>query len=114
MARKNYVEMYSAHNGGKSVVFESIIKILKNKIYKYMTSVSKYVYFDKLGDIVKKYNNIKMKSVDVKSKTYINFNKENNYKDPKFKVDNYVRISKYEINFAKCYVRNWSGEDFII
>ena len=54
----------------------------------------------KFGDIVKKYNNtyyktIKMKPADVKSKAYINFNKENNYKDPQFKVGDYVEISKY-------------------
>ena len=54
---------------------------------KYMASMSKNVYIDKLGYIVKKYNNtyhrtIKMKPVDVKSKTNINFNKEIYYEDP--------------------------------
>ena len=44
MARKNGIEMYSTHNEGKSVVAEGFIRILKNKIYKYMTSVSKSVY----------------------------------------------------------------------
>ena len=83
-----------------------------------MTTISKNVYIDKLGDIVKKYNNtyhrtIKMKPVDVKSKTYINFNKENHYKDPKFKVSDYMRISKYKNIFAKSYITNWS-EVFII
>ena len=63
--------MYSAHNEGKSVVTETFVGTLKNKIYKYMTSVPKNVYIDKLDDIVNKYNNtyhrtIKMKSVDVK------------------------------------------------
>ena len=63
--------MYSTHNEGKSVIAESFIRTLKNKIYKYMTSVSKNVYINKLYDIVKKYNNtyrasIKMKPVDVK------------------------------------------------
>ena len=53
---------------------------------------------------VKKYNNIyertiKVKPVVVKSKTYINFNKENNYEGPKLKVGDYVRISKYKSNF---------------
>ena len=50
---------------------------------------------------VTKYNNIyertiKVKPVVVKSKTYINFNKENNYEAPKLKVGDYVRISKYK------------------
>ena len=54
-----------------------------------------------------------MTSVDVKSKTYINFNKENNYKDPKFKVDDFVRVLKYKIIFAKVYVPHWSEEAFV-
>ena len=66
--------MYSAHNEGKSIIVERFIRILKNKIYKYMTSISmtsKNAYIVKLGDIVNKYNNtyhstIKMKPVDVK------------------------------------------------
>ena len=69
--------MYSTHNEGKSVIAERFIRILKNEIYKYMTSVPKNVYIDKLDDIAHKYNNTyhratKMKPVDVKSNTYIN------------------------------------------
>ena len=44
--------MYSTHNEGKSVVAEKFIITLKNKIYKYMTLISKSVYIDKLDDIV--------------------------------------------------------------
>ena len=81
--------MYSAHNEGKSVVAERFIRTIKNKIYKYMTSISKNVYIDKLGDIINENNNtyhrtIKMKPVDVKDNTYIDFGKEVNDKDPKF------------------------------
>ena len=70
--------MYSIHNEGKSVVAERFIRTLQNKICKYMISISKNVYIDKLDDIVKKYNNtyhasIKMKPVDVKDNTYIDF-----------------------------------------
>ena len=94
---KNAVEMYSTHNEGKSVVVERFIRTLKNKIYKYMASISKNVYNDKLHDIVNRYNNtyhstIKMKSVDVKSNTYIDFSKEINDKVPKFKIGDIVRI----------------------
>ena len=65
------IEMYSTHNKGKSVVAERFIRTLKNKIYKYMTSVSKNVYIDKFDDIVNKYKNtylstIKIRPVDVK------------------------------------------------
>ena len=49
--------MCSTLNEGKSVVAERFIKTLRNKIYKYMTSISKNVYIDKLDDIVNKYNN---------------------------------------------------------
>ena len=49
--------MYSTHNEGKSVVAERFIGTLRNKIYKYMTSVPKIAYIDKLDDIVNKYNN---------------------------------------------------------
>ena len=90
------------------------------KIYKYMTSISKNVYIDKLDDIADEYNNtyhttIKMKPIDAKDNTYINTSKEiNNNKDPKFKVGDYVRISKYKNIFAKRYMPNWSEEVFII
>ena len=55
-----------------------------------------------------------LKPVDVKDNTYINFEKEVNDKDPKFKIGDYVRISKYRNIFAKGYMPNWSKEIFII
>ena len=84
-----------------------------------MTSISKNVYIDKLDDIVDEYNNtyhrsIKMKPIDVKDNTYIDFKKEVNDKNPKFKVGDHVRISKSKNIFAKGYVQNWSEEIFII
>ena len=68
---KSDKEIHSTHNDGRSVIAERFIRTLKNKFYKYMTSVSKNVFIDKLDDIVNKYNNIyhntlKMKSFDVK------------------------------------------------
>ena len=51
---KNNIKMYSTRNEGKSVVAE---RLLKNKIYKHMTSISKSVYIDKLDDIANEYNN---------------------------------------------------------
>ena len=54
-----------------------------------------------------------MKHVDVKDNTYIDFKKDVNDKDPKFKVDNYVRISKYKNIFAKGCMPNWSEEVFV-
>ena len=117
--KDNDIEMYSIHNEGKFVVSKRIIRTLKTKIYKYMTSVLKNVYIDKLDDIVNEYNNtyhrtIKMKPVDVKDNTYIDFKKEVNDKDPKFKIGDHVRISKFKNIFAKRYMPNWSEENFVI
>ena len=111
--------MYSIHNEGKSVNAEKFIRTLKNKIYKYMTSVSKNVYMDKLIDVVDEHNNIyhrtiKMKPVDVKDNMYIDFKKEVNDKDSKFKVVDHVRIFKYKNIFAKGYTPNWSEDVFVI
>ena len=84
-----------------------------------MTSILKNVYIDKLDDIVDEYNNIyhriiKIKPFDVKDNTYIDFEKEVNDKNPKFKVGDHVRTSKYKNIFAKGYMPNWSEEVFII
>ena len=91
--------MYSTHNEGKLVVAKRFIRTLKNKIYKYMTSISKNVYIDKVDNIVNEYNDtyhraIKMKPIDIKDNTYINTDKEVNDKDPKLKFGDHVRISK--------------------
>ena len=104
--------MYSTFNEGKSVVAERFIKTLKNKIYKHMTTIAKNLYIDDLDDIVKKYNNtvqslIKMKSKDVTDDSFIEYSEETNEKDPKFKVGDNVRISKYKNIFAKGYTPNW-------
>ena len=55
--KDNNIEMYSIHNERKSVVAERFIRTLKNKIYKYMTSISKNVYVNKLDETVDGYNN---------------------------------------------------------
>ena len=57
---------------------------------------------------------IKMKPVDVKSSTYIDPSYEINDEDPKLKIVNIVRISKYKNIFAKNYAQNWSEEVFVI
>ena len=111
--------MYSIHNEGKSVVAEEFIRTLKTKIYKYKTAISKNVYIDKLNDMVNEYNDtyhrtIKMKPVGVKDNAYIDFKKEVNDKDPKYKVGDHVKVSKYKNIFAKGYPPNWSEEVFVI
>ena len=76
-----------------------------------MTRISKNIYIDKIDDIVNEHNNtyyttIKMKPVGVKDNTYIHFEKEVNYKDPRLNVGDHVRISKYKNIFAKRYTPN--------
>ena len=102
---KDNSEMYSIHNEGKSVAGERFIRTLKTKIYKYLTSVSKDVYINKLDDMLNEYNNkyhrtITMKALDVKDNTYIDSMEllSSNDKDPKFKVGDH----------------DWSEEVFVI
>ena len=86
--------MNSTTDERKSVSAKRFIRILWNKIYKYIITcfdIKKYIYNDKLDDLVNEYNNtydsaIKMKPVDVKPNTDINSSKEITDKDPKFKI----------------------------
>ena len=82
-----------------------------------MTAVSKNVYFDVLNDIVDKCNNIyhntiKMKHIDVKSNSYVEYNVDSNAKDAKFKIGDHVRISIYKNILAKGYAPNWLEQVF--
>ena len=83
--------MYSTNNKGESVIAERFIKTLKKKINKYIASISENVYTDKLDDIVNKLNNIynrtlKMMPINVKSSTYIDFDRENIKEGPKLVI----------------------------
>ena len=84
-----------------------------------MTAVSKSVYFDVLDDIANKNDNtvhrsIKIKTSDVTSDSYPEYNEDSNVTKPKFKVGDHVRISKYKNIFAKGYTQNWSEEVFVV
>ena len=84
-----------------------------------MTAISKNGYFDVLNDIIDKYNKtyhrtIKMKPIDVKNDSFVEYNEESNEKDPKFKLGDHIRISKYKNIFAKGYAPNWSEEVFFV
>ena len=88
------------------------------EVFKHTTAISKIVYFNVLDDIVNKYNNtvhrtIKMKPIDVMDDSYFEYNGNFNKNDPKFKVGDHVRISKYKNLFAKGYTPNWSEEVFV-
>ena len=111
--------MYSSYNEGKSVVAESFIRTLKNKLCKHMTATGKNVCYDVLDDIVNEYNNTKHNTIKMKPKDVRNDNKrvyidEHNEKDSKFKVGDRVRISEFKNIFVKGYTPNWSTEIFIV
>ena len=55
-----------------------------------------------------------MKPINVKSSMYIDFDFENNGKDPKFRVGDHVRISKYKIVVAKGYTLYWFEEVSVV
>ena len=84
-----------------------------------MTAVLRNVYFDVLDDIVHKYSNTvhrstKIKPIYIESDSYAEYKEDSNETDPKFKVGDYIRISKYKNIFAKGYTQNWSEEDFVV
>ena len=111
--------MYSTCNEGKSVVAERFIRTLKNKIYRHMTAISNNIYFDVLDDIVDEYNNtyhrtIKMNPIDVKNDSFAEYNEESNEENPKFKVGDHVKISKYKNIFTKLHAPNWSEEISVV
>ena len=84
-----------------------------------MTAVSRMCILITWMDIVNQYNNIyqrtiKIKSIEVKDNTYSDYIKEVNDKDPKLKVSDHVRASKYKSIFTKGYTPKWSEEVFVI
>ena len=75
------------------------------------------MYINKLDYIVNKYNDahhraIKIQHFDVKSSTYIDNSQEINDKDPKVKIGDIVKTSKYKNIFVKDCAPNWSKEGF--
>ena len=115
----NDIIMYSTYNEGKSVVAETFIRTLKNKLYKHMTATGKNVYYGVLDDVVNKYNNtkhstIEMKPIDVGDNNKRVYIDEHNEKNSRFKVGDGVRISKFKYIFAKGYTPNWSEEIHIV
>ena len=57
---------------------------------------------------------IKMKPTDAGDDFSAEYNEESNEKDPKFKVGDHVKISKYKNIFATGYAPNWSDEIFVV
>ena len=106
--------MYLTHNEEKTIAGKILIRTLNKRTYKYIKSISKNVCINTLADLVNKYSNtchwsIKMKPVDVISKTCIEFGRAQDEKYTKFEVGDHVRILKYK-NISSI----WSVEVFVI
>ena len=113
----NGIEIDSTHNEGKSVALERFNRTLKNKFCKYMTSKSKNVYIHNLDDIVDQYSDRYQQNQNKPClcevcNTFIDFDRNNDTKDPKFNVGDHVRISK-NISTKGC-IPNWSEEFCVI
>lgn len=120
------VNHYSSFSTKKASIVERLIKTIKNKLYKTFSLNGNYKWIGTpLEDVLYDYNHtnhrtIKMKPVEVNSKNealikqhYTLLNKEKKKKN-KFKLGDFVRVSKYKNCFEKGYTPNWSTEIFKI
>ena len=108
------MQSLSKYDKGNEYLLRAIdlFRILENTVFKHMTAIQQNIYFDVLDDIVNEYN--KMKPIDVTDYSSAEYNQDFNKRDPKFKVGDRVRISKYKNIFARGYTPNWSEEVFIV
>ena len=109
--------MFSTHNEGKSVVSEKFIKTWKVNVYKRMTANGRKSYISYLNKLVDQYNIAYYHAINKKtinaSYSALTEKIEINPKDPKFKVNDRRRITKYKNIVSKAYIENWSREIFI-
>lgn len=124
---KSYgINHYSTYSSKKASIVERVIRTLKAQIWKHFSLQGKYVWINELQNIIHKYNNTKhstihMKPADVNQdneklvlETAFSYPKVIDPKIPKFKVGDYVRISKFRHVFDKGYTPNWTTEIFQI
>lgn len=123
---KSYnINHYSTFSVKKASIVERLIKTLKNKLYKYFSLVGNYKWVGKpLNDVINSYNYSKHRTIGLKpievnqcneSSVLNNILRAQKLRSPqksKFKVGDYVRVSKYKSCFDKGYTPNWSTEIF--
>ena len=105
--------MYSTFNEGKSVAAERLFRLVKTRFTSIWQLFQRIFILMCLMILLTKYNNtfhrtIKMKPINVTSDSYAEYNVDSNEKDPKFKVGDRVRISKYKKFFSKECTQSWS------
>lgn len=125
MLEEREIQLYSTYTTKKAAIVERFNRTLKNKIWKAFSYNKNRKWFDILEDLIISYNNtkhrtIKMKpnDVNIHNEQYL-LNTVYNYKwiikeKPKFKIGDYVRMSKYKHLFEKGYTPNWTTEIFRI
>lgn len=118
---KYTVNHYSTYSTKKAAFAERVIRTLKNWLYKEFSTRGSYKWIDILTDITKYYNNrvhrsigMKPTSVTLKTKLPLRVKQQSSNYKCKFKVGDFVRISKYKGVFDKGYTPNWSNELFKI
>ena len=115
------IKHYSVYSSMKACVAERFIRTLKTKIFKKFTEKGTHNWIELLPEIVREYNQtvhstIKMKPADVKDNSLLKtvYAYSNSNCKPKFKIGDFVRISKHRSAFAKSYLSLWSTEIFKI
>lgn len=125
LMKEHNINHYSTYSDKKAAIVERFNRTLKEKMWKEFSKRGTYKWIDILDDLTKEYNNtyhntIKMKPIEVNKENekeiLNNIYNDNNVKNikPKFKLNEYVRISKYKGIFEKGYTPNWSMEVFQI
>ena len=123
------LQLYSTENEGKAVVIERLNRTLKQMMWKQFTVQGNQNWLKVLPNVVEAYNNKvhrmikttpkeasenpgKIKEIIEKS----NFENEDTLKkkEPKFKINDRVRIYKYQYKFTKGFVSKWTNEIFTV
>jgi len=126
--KKNNISMYSTYGEHKNSVIERFNKTIKNTMWKIFTSQMTFNYVDEILETILNdynteniHNTIKMTPENASKKenrdtVYNNVYKQSNINqyNPKFKIGDWVRISRLKGNFEKGYLPNWSREIFKI
>lgn len=123
---ENGINHYSTFSTLKSSVVERVNRTIKNLMWKEFSYQGNYKWLDLLPKIVAKYNNTKHSTTNYKPvevnkrnekeilRNVYTFHKVIDPHNPKFKLGDMVRISKYRHVFHKGYFPNWSNEIFQI
>ena len=124
--QKYNIKLYSTYSPLKASIGERFNRTLKSKLYRLFTLKGSYKWVDELANVVAEYNRTKHRTIKIAPekvdskiakkllKTVFNYSENLNSKRSKFKINDYVRISKYKHLFEKSYTANYTSEIFKI